>query len=101
MTLITRKVLDFKVDKLAMTVQVLHLFSTVGTSLFHSKVDSLQVVPQVRLVLKSLLTLRAHVIALLFMDNPHVAGKTGHPHHLLALRASHFGLLVNTFHVLL
>ena len=98
-TLVAGKVSHFEVDKLAVAVQVLDLFSTIWARLLHAKVNSLQVVPQVGLVLKSLLAFRTDIVPLLLMDNPDVAGKAVHPDHLLALRASQLHFVVNTFHV--
>jgi len=53
----------------------------------------------VGLVLKCLLTLGTDRVPLLLVDNSDVAGQTVHSNHLLALRASQFGLVVHTFHV--
>ena len=58
-------------------------------------------VPQVRLVLKGLVTLRTLGVPLLLVNNLDVLVETVHSNHLLALRASQFSFVMNAFHVFL
>ena len=98
--LVAGKVSHFEVNILAVAVQVLNLFSTVWACLFHAQVHSLKVISQVGLILECLVTLRTFGVPLLLVNNSDMAGKAVHTNHLFALRASQFGLVVNTFHVL-